>query len=53
MIKKNFSKIRSAQVTMTKIRSFEIFLDPIENRSAERPVQLEVVQFEALLINYF
>ena len=34
---------------MTKILSSEIFLDPIENRSAKRPVQFEVVQFEALL----
>ena len=42
-------KIRSAKVIMTKKRSFQIILDPIENRSAERFVQLEVVQFEALL----
>ena len=34
---------------MTKKRSFQIILDPIRNRSAERFVQLEVIQFEALL----
>ena len=34
---------------MTKNRSFQIILDPIENCSAESFVQLEVVQFEALL----
>ena len=33
----------------SKIRSVEESLDPIDIRSAERPVQLEVVQFEALL----
>ena len=43
------SKIRSVEVIMNKFRSLQIFLDPIENRSAERFVQLEVVQFEALL----
>ena len=43
------SKKRSAQVKLAKIRSFQISLYPIQNRSAERPVQLEVVQFEALL----
>ena len=43
------SKKRSAQVKLAKIRSFGINLYPIQNRSAERPVQLEVVQFEALL----
>jgi len=44
-------KIRSIKVIMIKNRSFQIILDPIENRSAERFVQLEVVQFEALLYN--
>ena len=43
------SKIRSVKVIMTKNRSFQIILDPIQNRSAERFVQFEVVQFEALL----
>ena len=43
------SKKRSAQVKLAKIHSFQINLYPIQNRSAERPVQLDVVQFEALL----
>ena len=33
------SKIRLVKVIMTKNRSFQIILDPIENRLAERPVQ--------------
>ena len=46
------SKICSAKVIMTKNRSLQINLDPIANPSAERFVQLEVVQFEALLYPY-
>ena len=42
-------KIHSAKVIMTKYRPFQIILDLIENCSAERFVQLEVVQFEAIL----
>ena len=55
-IQYRFYKIRSSGGIFTllcsKIRSLQEFLYPIEIRSAERPVQLEVVQFEALLYQH-